>query len=64
MSVTPQGGSGACKSSSCPRNINTLCPPELQLKGSDGSIIACKSACLAFNTDQYCCRGSYNTPKM
>ncbi|GAU45879.1 hypothetical protein TSUD_401050 [Trifolium subterraneum] len=63
MSVTPQGGNGACKSSSCPRNINTVCPSELQVKGSDGSVIACKSACLAFNTDQYCCRGRYNTPQ-
>lgn len=23
--------------------------------------VACKSACLAFNTDQYCCRGAYKT---
>nr|AFK46929.1 unknown [Medicago truncatula] len=61
MSVTPQGGSGDCKSSSCPANINSVCPAELQLKGSDGSVVACKSACLAFNTDQYCCRGSFNT---
>jgi len=61
MSVTPQGGNGNCKAASCPANINAVCPAELQLKGSDGSVVACKSACLAFNTDQYCCRGSYNT---
>ncbi|GAU49069.1 hypothetical protein TSUD_25270 [Trifolium subterraneum] len=61
MSVTPQGGSGDCKTSSCPGNINTVCPAELQVRGSDGSVIACKSACLALNQDQYCCRGEYNT---
>ncbi|KEH42142.1 putative thaumatin [Medicago truncatula] len=59
--VTPQGGNGPCKAASCPANINAVCPAELQVKGSDGSVVACKSACLAFNTDQYCCRGSYNT---
>lgn len=33
------------------------------MKGSDGSVIACKSACEALNQDQYCCRGAYNTPE-
>ncbi|CAK8571463.1 unnamed protein product [Lathyrus sativus] len=61
MSVTPQGGSGDCKTSSCPANINLVCPSDLQVRGSDGSVIACKSACLAFNKDQYCCRGAFNT---
>jgi hypothetical protein len=61
MSVTPQGGSGDCATSTCPANINSVCPAELQVTGSDGSVIACKSACLAFNTDQYCCRGSFDT---
>ncbi|KAL5067802.1 hypothetical protein RYX36_018689 [Vicia faba] len=61
MSVTPQGGSGDCKTSSCPANINSVCPAQLQMKGSDGSVVACQSACLKFNTDEYCCRGSHNT---
>ncbi|CAL0299339.1 unnamed protein product [Lupinus luteus] len=61
MSVSPQGGSGDCKTSSCPANINAVCPTELQVKGSDGSVIACKSACLAFNQPQYCCTGDHNT---
>ena len=60
-SITPQGGSGTCKVSSCPADINSNCPDVLQVKGSDGKVIACKSACVAFNTDQYCCRGAYNT---
>ncbi|XP_058752199.1 thaumatin-like protein 1b [Vicia villosa] len=61
MSVTPQGGSDDCETSSCHANINAVCPDELQVKGSDGSVIACQSACLKFNTDEYCCRGSHNT---
>ncbi|KAJ1419449.1 Thaumatin, conserved site [Sesbania bispinosa] len=60
MSITPQGGSGTCKTSSCPNNINSVCPADLQVKGSDGSVISCKSACLAFNQPQYCCTGDHD----
>ncbi|XP_027366403.1 thaumatin-like protein 1b [Abrus precatorius] len=63
MSITPQGGSGGCKVSSCPNNINDKCPDQLQVKGSDGSVIACKSACLAFNQAQYCCTGDHDKPE-
>lgn len=48
----------------CPPNapINTpCCPPELVVRNAKGEIIACQSACLRFNTDQYCCRGIYGT---
>ncbi|XP_078153022.1 thaumatin-like protein 1 [Carex rostrata] len=60
VSITPQGGSD-CTSPSCATNINSLCPQELQEKGPDGSVVACKSACEAFNTDLYCCRGAYES---
>ncbi|KAE8719016.1 Thaumatin-like protein 1 [Hibiscus syriacus] len=33
-----------------------------KVKGSDGSVVACKSACLAFNQPQYCCTGAYSSP--
>ncbi|OVA17942.1 Thaumatin [Macleaya cordata] len=62
MSATPQGGS-SCSSTSCPANVNAVCPPELSVKGSNGSTIACKSACLAFNQPQYCCTGAYGSPQ-
>ncbi|KAJ7972322.1 Thaumatin-like protein [Quillaja saponaria] len=61
MSIAPQGGTGECKPSSCPADINAVCPEQLQFKGSDGSVLACKSACLAFNQPQYCCTGDHNT---
>jgi hypothetical protein len=61
--VATQGGSGDCQTSTCPANVNAVCPAELQVKGSDGSVIACKSACTAFNEPQYCCTGAFNTPQ-
>ncbi|GAB4856561.1 Thaumatin-like protein 1 [Ancistrocladus abbreviatus] len=62
LSITVQGGRG-CTSPSCASNINNVCPAQLAVKGSDGRVIACKSACLAFNQPQYCCTGSHNTAK-
>ncbi|KAF8397759.1 hypothetical protein HHK36_016681 [Tetracentron sinense] len=61
VSVTPQGGSG-CNSTSCPANVNSVCPPELSVTGSDGSVIACKSACEAFKNPKYCCTGDFGSP--
>uniref|UniRef100_A0A2N9GF55 Thaumatin-like protein n=1 Tax=Fagus sylvatica TaxID=28930 RepID=A0A2N9GF55_FAGSY len=60
--VATQGGTGDCQTSTCPANVNAVCPTKLQVKGSDGSVIACKSACTAFNEPQYCCTGTNNTP--
>ncbi|KAK8563523.1 hypothetical protein V6N13_006275 [Hibiscus sabdariffa] len=62
LSITPQGGSGGCSATSCPANVNAACPPELQIKGSDGSVVSCMSACLAFKQPQYCCTGAYGSP--
>lgn len=62
VSIAPQGGAGDCQPSSCPADINDVCPGDLQVKGLDGKVIACKSACVAFNQPQYCCYGDYGTP--
>ncbi|KAK9124169.1 hypothetical protein Sjap_013771 [Stephania japonica] len=61
VSVVPTGQ--GCSSTSCPVNVNSRCPPELALLGSDGAVLACKSACLAFNQPQYCCSGAYASPE-
>ncbi|GMI71182.1 hypothetical protein like AT1G75800 [Hibiscus trionum] len=62
VSITPQGGAGpTCTSTSCAANVNSVCPPELAVRGSDGNIIACKSACTAFNRPEDCCSGEYNS---
>lgn len=62
LSIAPQGGSG-CKTTTCSANINAQCPKVLQVTASGQGVVGCKSACNAFNTDQYCCRGAYNTSK-
>ncbi|KAJ1387200.1 Thaumatin, conserved site [Sesbania bispinosa] len=62
VKVTPQGGSRGCNITSCPFDVNTVCPPNFAVKGSDGNVIACKSACLALNQPQYCCTGSFASP--
>ncbi|GLT69252.1 hypothetical protein SLA2020_414150 [Shorea laevis] len=62
VSIIPQGSSAGCPSTSCPGNVNQVCPLELAVKGFDGSVIACKSACEAFSQPQYCCTGDFGSP--
>lgn len=61
ITITPTNGTGNCSVAGCDADLRQKCPSELALK-TDGKIIACKSACEAFNTDQYCCRGAYGNP--
>ncbi|KAI4310668.1 hypothetical protein MLD38_035628 [Melastoma candidum] len=63
LSIGPQELNRECQWTSCPGNINAVCPPELAVKGQDGSVIACKSACKAFGSPQYCCMGAYSSPQ-
>jgi len=62
VSVTSHGGSGDSKTSSCPNDVNRICPPNFAVDGSDGNAIACKSACFALNQPEYCCPGSFASP--
>ncbi|XP_027171291.1 thaumatin-like protein 1 [Coffea eugenioides] len=64
LSITPQSGSGSnCRSTSCPVDLNAICPQELAIRDdSGGAIIGCKSACLAFNQPQFCCTGEFGSP--
>ncbi|CAL9101810.1 unnamed protein product [Musa acuminata var. zebrina] len=67
MLVVPQGGSvGDCTSTGCLADLNGLCPSDLKvvLSTSDagGEYVACKSACEAFGSPQYCCSGAYGNP--
>ncbi|XP_059654010.1 thaumatin-like protein 1 [Cornus florida] len=52
------GGSGMCASTGCVTDLNLQCPAELRV--GDGE--ACKSACEAFGTPEYCCSGAYSSP--
>lgn len=58
MIVEGSGGSGMCASTGCVVDLNQQCPSELRA----GAGAACKSACEAFGTPEYCCSGAYNTP--
>ena len=33
------------------------------MRGADGRVIGCKSACLVFNQPQFCCTGYYSSPE-
>ena len=57
------GSEYSCKRCACATNINDICPGELVVRNGEGYNIACNSACLAFNTDEYCCRGDHGTPE-
>lgn len=63
MSITPSGGTGNCSAIPCVSDLNLKCPPELQVKSGD-HVEGCKSACMAFNTPEYCCKGAFNDPKI
>ncbi|PSS31361.1 Pathogenesis-related protein like [Actinidia chinensis var. chinensis] len=62
MGVRPSdGGSGDCQYAGCVADLNRNCPPELSVT-SGGAVVACKSACAAFNRPEYCCTGDLSTP--
>nr|XP_010323396.2 thaumatin-like protein 1 [Solanum lycopersicum] len=56
---------GDCNTTSCPIDINKQgCPNDLAVRNPvGGSIIGCKSACVAYQQPQYCCTGSYGSPQ-
>jgi hypothetical protein len=68
VSMGPIAGTGSGKASpyscavaGCVSDLNKICPAELQVHSSNGTVVACKSACEKFNTDAYCCRGAHGT---
>jgi hypothetical protein len=67
MAIANNGGTKSgngtkydCGAPKCATAINGICPAALQVKVG-GSVVACYSACMKYNTDAYCCRGSYNS---
>lgn len=59
--IEPLHGQGNCSKAGCDGDLRQNCSSELALKTGD-KVIACKSACQVFNTDEYCCRGDYGNP--
>ncbi|XP_021284015.1 pathogenesis-related protein 5-like [Herrania umbratica] len=62
LGVKAVGGTGDCQYAGCVTDLNTNCPTELRVMDS-GSIVACKSACAAFNSPEFCCTGDHATPQ-
>ncbi|MCO5611297.1 hypothetical protein L7F22_065549 [Adiantum nelumboides] len=54
--------SGNCSPAGCTRDLNSACPSALQVKHGDNTI-ACKSACAAFSSPEYCCTGTFGSPQ-
>ncbi|XP_021724011.1 thaumatin-like protein [Chenopodium quinoa] len=64
ISMVPfKGASGQCAPAGCISDLNTMCPTGLQVRGARGGVVACKSACSAFNSPRYCCTGTFGSPQ-
>ncbi|KAL6873727.1 hypothetical protein ACP4OV_013809 [Aristida adscensionis] len=59
IAMTPFHGSGAnCVAAGCVSDLNRVCPAGLAVRGGDGRrVVACRSACAAYNAPQFCCTG-------
>ncbi|KAG2319706.1 hypothetical protein Bca52824_012919 [Brassica carinata] len=62
MEIKTQGGSGDCQNVGCVSDLNRICPNELSVRNG-GSVVACKSACAAFDKPEFCCTGQFNQPE-
>ncbi|KAL3640813.1 hypothetical protein CASFOL_015781 [Castilleja foliolosa] len=62
LGVRPSGGAGDCQYAGCVADLNGNCPDELKVVDGGGAVVACRSACAAFNTPEFCCTGDFATP--
>lgn len=63
VSVSTKPASKKCQIRGCQKNLKNACPEELQILNEEGEVAACKSACLAFNDDKFCCRNEFGSPE-
>lgn len=57
----PNQGQYWCGKPTCTSDLLKTCPAALQVLDNANQVIACKSACVAFGTSQYCCSDANNT---
>ncbi|XP_023641781.1 thaumatin-like protein 1 [Capsella rubella] len=67
MTIVPSGGAtgaGKCNVTGCAVDLNSVCPEQLKVtvEAAGTTAVACKSACEAFGTPEYCCSGAFATP--
>ncbi|CAN6238042.1 unnamed protein product [Urochloa humidicola] len=67
--VAPQGAAagGNCAPTGCMVDLNGACPADLRVASASGGAgagagVACKSACEAFGSAEYCCSGDHGNP--
>ncbi|KAL6873929.1 hypothetical protein ACP4OV_014011 [Aristida adscensionis] len=66
----PAATNGSCQPTGCAADLNGACPAELRVASSAGAgaggsaaaTVACRSACGAFGTAEYCCSGAHGSP--
>ncbi|KAL1323813.1 hypothetical protein HN51_034047 [Arachis hypogaea] len=65
FTITPHEGKGVCPVVGCRSDLVATCPVTLQhrVPSGHGPVVACKSGCEAFHTDELCCRNHFNNPQ-
>ncbi|KAK9154271.1 hypothetical protein Sjap_001751 [Stephania japonica] len=60
MMVSAHDGRGACPVVGCGVDLLATCPEGLRVwDPQGGAVVACKSGCQAYGTDELCCRNEY-----
>ncbi|KAI4351557.1 hypothetical protein L6164_005914 [Bauhinia variegata] len=62
ISISSRPVNPKCTIQECLKDLKRSCPHELEVLNSKGEVVACKSACLAFDNDKLCCRNEYGSP--
>ncbi|KAG6396012.1 hypothetical protein SASPL_142146 [Salvia splendens] len=62
VAVSTRASDAKCSIGGCVRDVKAACPEELQVRNRRLEVVACKSACLAFDVDAFCCRNEYGSP--
>ncbi|XP_054784957.1 thaumatin-like protein isoform X2 [Prosopis cineraria] len=63
VSITSRVMNPKCTIQGCSKDLRRWCPPELAVLNYEGEVVACKSACLAFENDRFCCRNEFGRPE-
>uniref|UniRef100_A0A0D9XHS8 Thaumatin-like protein n=1 Tax=Leersia perrieri TaxID=77586 RepID=A0A0D9XHS8_9ORYZ len=70
MLINPSSSSsssaGKCAATGCLAELNAACPADLRVASASAAAtspaVACRSACEAFGSAEYCCSGAYGNP--
>ncbi|KAF8104212.1 hypothetical protein N665_0176s0023 [Sinapis alba] len=63
MALTTRDGTGDCQNGGCVSDLNGSCPNDQRVMDGGNNVVACKSACAAFNKPEYCCTGAFDKPE-